>query len=235
MRLATINSIATNKALQENINSLPQYAASVNGDVDLINSYFDVNMLQLLVRGQTFDDPIAKLFDAYLATPDHTFRQYIAKKQDDYHDGNLGHQFTYKSLMAQATAKFTYLTTRKIWGAKSPDKEHLIAMIADLKGKLKLAPALDAKHKKDGTKEVKGGLKTKNKKNTSNKTYQKKEEAWKRLPPKDGEPATKDVGGKKYQWCIHHMAWGIHSAQECHLGASRKDASKQGKENQPKD
>jgi hypothetical protein len=99
-------------------------------------------------------------------------------------------------------------------------------MIADLKGKLKLAPALDAKHKKDGTKEVKGGLKTKNKKNTSNKTYQKKEEAWKRLPPKDGEPATKDVGGKKYQWCVHHMAWGIHSAQECHLGASRKDAAK---------
>jgi hypothetical protein len=31
------------------------------------------------------------------------------------------------------------------------------------------------------------------------------------------------------------MAWGIHSAQECHLGASRKDAAKQGKENKPKD
>jgi hypothetical protein len=186
-------------------------------------------MSQLLMRGQTVDNPIAKLCDAYLATPDHTFRQYIAKKQDDYHDGNLGHQFTYKSLMAQAMAKFTYLTTRKIWGAKSPDKECLIAMIADLKGKLKLAPALDAKRKKDGTKEIKGGLKTKN------KTYQKKEEAWMRLPPKNGEPVTKDVRGKKYQWCVHHMAWGIHSAQECRLGASRKDAAKQGKENKPKD
>jgi hypothetical protein len=47
--------------------------------------------------------------------------------------------------MAQATAKCTYLTTRKIWGAKFPNKERLIAMITDLKGKLKLAPALDAK------------------------------------------------------------------------------------------
>ncbi len=28
---------------------------------------------------------------------------------------------------------------------------------------------------------------------------------------------------------------GIHSAQECRLGTSRKDAAKQGKENKPKD
>jgi hypothetical protein len=69
--------------------------------------------------------------------------------------------------MAQATAKFTYLTTRKIWGSKSPDKEQHIAMIADLKGKLKLAPALADKCKKDGhKKDVKGGPvnKVKNKK-----------------------------------------------------------------------
>jgi hypothetical protein len=38
--------------------------------------------------------------------------------------------------MAQATAKFTYLKVCQIWGAKSPDEEKLVAMIADLKGKL---------------------------------------------------------------------------------------------------
>ncbi len=76
--------------------------------------------------------------------------------------------------MAQATAKFTYLTTRKIWGSKSPDKECLITMIANFKGKLKLAPALADKCKKDGgnkkDKDVKAdNVKLKNKKNTSNK------------------------------------------------------------------
>jgi hypothetical protein len=135
MRLATIDSVATDEALRANLTNLPIYAASVNGDIDLINSYFDVNYSQLLARGSTIDDPIAKLFDAYLVIPDYNFKQYIAKKQDDYHDGNLGANFMHESLMAQATAKFTYLTTRKIWGSKSPDKEHLIAMIADLKGK----------------------------------------------------------------------------------------------------
>jgi hypothetical protein len=119
--------------------------------------------------------------------------------------------------MAQATAKFTYLTTRKIWGSKSPNKERLIAMIANLKGKLKLAPALADKRKKDGgnknDKDVKAGnVKMKNKKNTSNKKAQKQDEAWKHIAPKEGELTKKDSGGKTYQWCIHHMAWGVHFA-----------------------
>ncbi len=168
--------------------------------------------------------------------PDFNFKQYVAKKQDDYQDKNLGPTFTHENLMAQATVKFTYLTTRKIWGSKSPDKERLIAMIADLKGKLKLAPNLADKGKKDGNKKnVKGGAKVKNKKNTANKTYQKKEEAWQKLPPKDGEPTTKEVAGKTYQWCIHHMAWGVHSSKECRLGASQKDAPKDGPKDNAKD
>jgi hypothetical protein len=90
--------------------------------------------------------------------------------------------------MAQATAKFTYLKVRQIWGAKSPDKKKLIAMIADLKGKLKLAPNLEKKKmkKKDNKakdKDDKGSTrggdykKKKNKKDTSNKKNQKKQEA----------------------------------------------------------
>jgi hypothetical protein len=236
IRLATIDSVVATEALWANLNSLPIYAASVNGNIDLINSYFNDNYSQILARGSTVNDPIAKLFDAYLIIPDYNFKQYIAKKQDDYHNGNLGASFTHENLMAHATAKFTYLTTCKIRGSKSPDEERLIAMIADLKGKLKLALALANKCKKEGgKKDIKGGqAKVKNKKNTANKTHQKKEEAWKKLPPKDGKPTVKDVGGKKYQWCVHHTAWGVHSAQECHLGASRKGAANNEHKDKPK-
>jgi hypothetical protein len=216
MRLATINSIATTETLCTNLNNHPIYTTSINGNIALINSYLDVNYLQILAQGSTVDNPITKLFNAYLVVPDVNVKQYMPKKQDDYHDGNLGPKFTHKNLMAQATAKFTYLMTRKIWGSKSPYKEHFFAMIADLKGKLKLAPALADKSKKDGRnkkdKDVKAGNgKTKNKKNTSNKKAQKQDEAWKRVDPKEDEPTKKNVGGKTYQWCIHHMAWGVHS------------------------
>jgi hypothetical protein len=109
-------------------------------------------------------------------------------------------------------------------------------MIADLKGKLKLAPALKDKcnpggGKKNGGKG--GGPKTKNKKNTSLKTNQKKDEAWKKQPPKDGEPTTKEIAVKKFQWCVHHMAWGVHSTTECRFGASGKEDDKGQDNNKP--
>jgi hypothetical protein len=63
MRLATIDSIATTETLRKNLDGLPAYAASVDGNVDMINSYFDANYSQILARGATVDDPLSKLFD----------------------------------------------------------------------------------------------------------------------------------------------------------------------------
>ncbi len=105
---------------------------------------------------------------------------------------------------------------------------------------LKLAPALADKRKKDGgnkkDKDVKAGNdKTKKKKNTSNKNAQKQDEVWKCVAPREGKPTKKDVGGMTYQWCIPPMAWGVHSGQECHLGASCKDAQKDKDKAKPKD
>ena len=193
MRLATIDSVATTEALHANLTNLPHFVTTVNGDIDQINSYFDLNYTQIIGHGSTVNDPISKLFDGYLAIPDYNFKKYIAKKQDDYHDGMLGVNFTYKSLMALATAKFTYLKTCGMWGAKSPEDEAIIAMVAkikDLKGKLKLTLAVASKQKKDGDKSTGGGKKkTKNKKNTSNKQHQKTDEAWKKILPRMVRPS----------------------------------------------
>jgi hypothetical protein len=53
MRLATIDSIATTETLRKNLNGLPAYNASVNGDIDMIKSYFDANYSQILACGAT--------------------------------------------------------------------------------------------------------------------------------------------------------------------------------------
>jgi hypothetical protein len=108
MQLATIDSVATTETLRANLTNLPIYAASNNGDIDLINSYFNVNYSQILA---TVDNPVSKLFGAYLSVSDYAFKEYTKKKKDPYHDGDLGTSFSHEKLMAQATAKFTYLTT----------------------------------------------------------------------------------------------------------------------------
>jgi hypothetical protein len=198
----------------------------------MINSYFNANYSQILAHGATVDDPLSKLFDGYLAVPDDTFHKYILSKQERYHDGELGASNTHESLMAQALAKFAFLKVRDVWGAKSPEEERLVALIAELKGKLKLAPEL-AKKKKDNKvskKDKKGGdTRVKNKKNTANKRDQKQEEAWKKTPPKDGEPKEKTHKGKTYHWYDHHMAWGIHSPKDCRLGHERKEGDQASK------
>jgi hypothetical protein len=236
MRLARIDSVAATKTLRKNLDALPSYAASVNGDVDLINSYFDANYSQILARSASIDDPLAKLFDGYLAVQDDTFHKYILSKQERYHDGELGATYTHESLMAQASAKYAFLKVRDVWGAKSPEEERLVALIAELKGKLKLAPEL-AKKKKDliGKKDKKWEVtKPKNKKNTTNKRNQKEEEAWKKTPPKDGDPKEKTSKDKTYHWCVHHMAWGLHSPKDCRLGKARKEGDQHPKKEESK-
>ncbi len=105
-------------------------------------------------------------------------------------------------------SKYDYLRTKGMWGAKSPNDEKIVAMAAaltKLKGKLKLNDKL-AVIKKGGGND-KGGKKAKNKKNTLNKVAQKKDEVWKKVPPKDSEKKTKEVG--KYTYPLVQASHGV--------------------------
>ncbi len=68
--------------------------------------------------------------------------------------------------------------------------------------------------------------KKKKKKNTSNQHKQKKDEAWKKAPPKDGEKCEKQVGKYTYHWSEHHMAWTVHKPADCLLGKQHKEEQK---------
>jgi hypothetical protein len=91
-----------------------------------------------------------------------------------------------------------------------------------LEGQLKLDPNLSAianEGKKRGNKKDK----KKNKKNTYNRREQKKDEAWKKEPTKDGEKREKEVGKYTYHWCEHHMVWTMHKPANCLLGKQHKE------------
>jgi hypothetical protein len=228
MRLTTMDSVATNQSLRENLQALPTFAATVKGNIDKIHEEFDKNYSQLISRGATVDDPIQLLFDAYDAVPCYNFKKYIMNQQDAYLDGKLA-GLTHNELRKMAKSKFDWLVNKKRWGARSPDDEKIVAMAAEinaLKGQLKLSPKLAelANNKDEGNNKKEG--KRKNKKDTSNKKNQKKDEAWKKTPPKDGEPKHKKHGDYTYHWCEHHMAWTVHKPAACRLGKQHKEDQK---------
>jgi hypothetical protein len=50
------------------------------------------------------------------------------------------------------------------------------------------------------------------------------QDAWKKIPPKTGEPTTKVVDKKSYIFCPEHKAWCIHTINKCTLRLE-KDSS----------
>ena len=151
----------------------------------------------------------------------------MKQKHNDYIDGSL--TMTHEALMANGKAHFNYLKNTGQWGAKSPDDEKIVAMAAGinaLKGQLKLDPKLSA-ITKDKKKEDK-----RTKKDYSNKKYQKKDKAWKKVPPKDDKKRDgKQVGKFTFNWCKHHMAWTVHKPSDCTLGQKHKENQKKGNNN----
>jgi hypothetical protein len=216
MALATIHYVATTKTVRSNLWELPIYCSTIKGDIELLHSYFDSNYTQIIACGATVTDPVDILFSMYMVVPCNNFRSYIKRKQDAYTDGTL--TLTHEELIMLATNKFNLLKQEGTWGAKSPDKDKIVAMQAEitaLRGQFQLAPNLKkAAGTKDdnweGGKKQGGGdnRKQKNKKNNSNKKEQKRDENWKKTPPKEGEAHEKTVKGCTWHWCKHHMAWG---------------------------
>ena len=76
----------------------------------------------------------------------------------------------------------------------------MTAEINTLKGQFKLDPKLSA----IAGKGEEGDNKSSKKK--------KKDEHWKKIPPKEGEAKEgKQVGKYTFNWCEHHKAWTVHS------------------------
>ena len=91
--------------------------------------------------------------------------------------------------------------------AIDPEIVAMKAKMVDLKGKL----ALSKKVEQAGTDKKGDGTK---------KQHQRKDEAWKRVPPQAGEPLTKQIRNKDFHWCVHHMAWTVHLPSNCRLSGT---------------
>ena len=95
-----------------------------------------------------------------------------------------------------AQQQFALIKTKMTFMESQVIEHEIVAMRAkmvQLKGKLALSKNVE----QAGTKNTGDG---------TNKQRQKRDAAWKKVPPKSNEPTTKKIGKKDFHWCEHHMA-----------------------------
>ncbi len=210
MRLTTLDTRATNKALRDNLKALPEYCIKVKGDINKVNSYFMQNLNQLLARGEGADGKEDILFSAYQHVPNNEFRKYMSQKKDDYYDNiNDMANADYRTIMLKAKTKYDMLLSNKDrpFGTPTDEEQQVIALKAELTqvkdSNLKLSKQLKSKLKapmnlpnsqqrtiQSTSTPQSSEQKTRNQKNTSNRRPQKQDKAWKKIGPRSGEPKT---------------------------------------------
>ena len=87
---------------------------------------------------------------------------------------------------------------------------------------------------KKGGKESKSKGKSKGKVKASDKKGSASD-GWKKVAPKEGEPTTKQEGGKEWHWCSKHKAWTKHKESECKGIDFKPSYDRAKKESKPKD
>jgi hypothetical protein len=208
IRSATMDSRSTISILLAQLNNIDTYASGLTGDVEKITEFFTDNLDRLKASGENLDDEVDILFKGLKAVPCKEFRSYINCKEELYTDGTL--TLTAQDLAIVAQQRYRLMKTKGTFMKSHAIDHEIVAMktkMVQLKGKLALSKDVE----QAGTE--KKGERTK-------KQYQKKNKAWKRVPPQAGEPLTKQIRNKDFHWCVHHMAWTVHLPSNCRLSGA---------------
>ena len=207
MAKSIIDTVATTYQLRNQLDSLEEYMTSVNSNIELFNMHVKSSKEGLKARGQTIDDLTLKLFRGYKAASDSKFVDYIEKKEESHLDGETVED---DALMHLALNKYAIRKQNNLWGAPSAEQEQITALSSEL-DRIK-------KSGKDRSNNSGNGANTRNKGNSrQNRVSNEKKWAWKRVPPKEGEPTNKTHQGRTYDWCVKHQCWCMYTTQECKL------------------
>jgi hypothetical protein len=151
----------------------------------------------------------------------------MSQKKDDYYDNinNLSNA-DYSMIMLKAKTKYDMLLSNKDrpFGSPSDEEQHVIALqlneVKDSNLKLLKQPKTKLKPHTSSSKSNSSATtqKTKHSKNSSDRKWQKQDEAWKKIAPNPRESNTKKQYNKTWFWCIHHLAWCLHRPDDCRKG-----------------
>jgi hypothetical protein len=214
---AHVDSRATVSFIRTSLTLLDTKMIELDSNVETFNQYVKSQIKNLAARGETSSDLLINLFKGYRAANDVEFADFTRHKVNSYKEGE---DINANNLMADALTKYKARKLTDEWSAPTKEQGQILALTAQVE-------LLNQSAKKVPIKPL-----PKNKREKGDKDNNKW--AWKDVLPKDGEPTTKEFGGKQYHVnCKHHPnQWVCHSTAECsknplNAGAPQKPGNEQ--------
>jgi hypothetical protein len=207
---AHVDSRATVSFIRTSLTLLDAKMIELDSNVETFNQYVKAQIKNLSARGETSSDLLINLFKGYRAANDVEFADFIRRKVNSYEEGE---DINPNNLMADALTKYKARKLTDEWSAPTKEQGQILALTAQVELLSKSARKPPSK--------------------PPPKTWKKDKDkwAWKDVLPKDGEPTTKDFGGKTYHVnCTHHPnQWVCHTTAECSKNPANDGAIPPGK------
>ncbi|CAB9517406.1 hypothetical protein SEMRO_854_G211300.1 [Seminavis robusta] len=194
IQMVCIDTTATESNILDLLSSAGLIQAMSDADSDIQAFNRTVNALVASLKSRQGDVPnlIAPLFKAYKTCADRTFAQYIARKEEQYEEGNLP-GLKHTDLIRLAIERYNVLKSKRQWKQKTQQELDFIALTTEM---------MDERQRKQLTQQPihKQKQQQKDRRGPNNTG----EWVWKGVEPKEGEPTEKKFRGKQYIYCPHH-------------------------------
>jgi len=222
------NTRSSTKQIRKQLATLNYYMRNVaKGDVTKLSEHTRELMFELNAAGETTSDLLANLIEALKEAPDSNFQRWLSNQVDLWSMRKLDWKQDGSDLMEEAEVYYQEAINTHKWGKKThkPDVHYAFKSTTS-EDEVTEVEKEDDKSKKyqDEIKALTAQLREyatayNARWSGPNEVKSDKKYAWKRIPPKDGDPLTRRerVNGisKTYHWCPYHLQCTIHTPKEC--------------------
>jgi hypothetical protein len=224
------NTRSMTKQIRKQLASLNIYMKNVaKGDVKKLCQHIKELLYELDAAGEVTNYLLANLIQALKKAPDSNFQRWLANQVDLWSMRKLDWKQDGSDLMEEAETYYQEAISTNRWGRRAQKQEVQYAFKSVKSGAEteeekekpsagsyeEMIKALTTQLQEQVTAyTAKWSGQSPNAQQDMDRRY-----AWKKVPPKSGEPSTKkmlvDGKHKVYYWCPHHLERTIHKPSEC--------------------
>jgi len=216
------NTRSSTKQIRKQLATLNHYMRAVaKGDVSKLCEHTREPMYELNAAGETTTDLLANLIEALKEAPDSNFQRWLSNQVDLWSMRKLDWKQDGSGLMEEAEIYYKEAMNTHRWRKKAyrPDVQYAFKSTTsdDEWTKIEKEKPESRTHED----EIRALTAKLNEYTTAfnsrwsvlNDDSMDKKYAWKKTPPKNGEPSTKKVHvngvSKTYYWCPYHQQWTV--------------------------